>query len=508
LRLETDTREEPAAAERPRGSIRPYLAVAAVLFVLLSVQTINRQWSTDYWMYTATIGSLHDDLRHPEHDMTATDRPSERYTPYTVGLAAIERVTDLAPNTVLQLAAVFNLVVFLVAFELFVAELTRRRLVACFALLATLVMWGLDPWRWSGFLSLNSIGFELPWPATLVIGTVLLSGWALLRYDDTGTWPWVALVGVCTAFGLLAHPYTAGWGVLMLLALFVHRRMWRRSRIVPLAIAAVLVVVALVAWPYYPFLELGVHGNDAYSSVMKVMYRDVPLRIVAAVPGFIVVLQRFRRDRTDALALMLLGGAGVYAAGAVLGVPSLGRTLPLIMLAAHIGIGILVADLVERRRRATPIVVGGLAVCCAIGLVGIAPGLARTVPRAALPSSLRDREALRPVDAQFADLGAVAPGTVVVAERQLGLSAIAPAFGIKVVEPGYPSTFLDDLDARSDDQRRFLDARTSDAERRRIASRYGVTGVLCATSNCRHEFADGGVIASGPGWALYRFPAS
>ena len=45
---------------------------------------------------------------------------------------------------------------------------------------------------------------------------------------------------------------------------------------------------------------------------MNVMYRSVALRTVAALPGFFVVFQRFRRNRTDALALMLFGGLGIY----------------------------------------------------------------------------------------------------------------------------------------------------------------------------------------------------
>ena len=124
----------------------------------------------------------------------------------------------------------------------------------------------------------------------------------------------------------------------------------------------------VLAWPYYPFLELGSRGDAAYSGVMNVMYRSVATRTVAVLPGFFVVFQRFRRDHTDALALMLFGGLGIYVLGAVSDQQSFGRVLPLIMLAAQIGIGLLVADLVERRRPATVPIVTWLAVSFAIGL--------------------------------------------------------------------------------------------------------------------------------------------
>ena len=133
MQLESDSPEQGARVKRGgwRDSRRPYAVVALVVLVLLSFQTLNRDWSTDYWMYTATLGALRGDVRNPHHDMTGTDDPSERFTPYTVGLAAIGRETGLASVTLLELAAIANLILFLVAFELFVTELTGRRLVAC-----------------------------------------------------------------------------------------------------------------------------------------------------------------------------------------------------------------------------------------------------------------------------------------------------------------------------------------------------------------------------------------
>jgi hypothetical protein len=511
LQLESDSPEQSAGVQRGgwRDSRRPYAVVALVVLVLLSFQTLNRDWSTDYWMYTATLGALRADVRNPQHDMTGTDDPSERFTPYTVGLAAIGRETGLASVTLLELAAFANLVLFLVAFELFVTELTGRRLVACFALIATLVMWGLDPWRWSGFLNLNSIGFGLPWPSTFVTGLGLIAGWALLRFDKSGSSGWLVIVGVAMAVGAVSHPYTAGWISVMLLALVVHRRLYRRDRVIPLLVMTACTAGLVVAWPYYPFLELGSRGDAAYSGVMNVMYRSVALRTVAALPGFFVVFQRFRRDHTDALALMLFGGLGIYLVGAVSDQQSFGRVLPLIMLAAQIGIGLLVADLVERRRPATVPMVTWLAVSFAIGLVGVAPGVVRTVPRSVLPQSLRERPALQSVTTQWSALAnVVEPGTVVIAQRNLGLSSVAPAFGMSVVFPGYPSAFVKDIKTRDRDVATFLAASTTDEVRREIAARYGAEAVLCASNGCVREFASGDVIARGPNWTLIRLRLS
>ena len=415
--------------------------------------------------------------------------------------------TGLASVTVLQLAGLVNLVVFLVAFELFVTELTRRKLVAFFALLATLVMWGLEPWRWSGYFSLNSIGFGLPWPATLVAGLSLLSGWALLRYDKSGFSGWLVIVGLGMAFGALSHPYTAGWASIMLLTIVVHRRLYRRNRVVPLTVMGLSTATLVAAWPYYPFLELASRGDAAYSAAMHVMYNRVPLRVVAALPGFVVVFQRFRRDRSDALALMLFGGLALYVLGALVDQLSFGRVLPLIMLASHIGIATLAADFVERRRPLSVPWLTWITVSFAIGIVGVAPGLLRTVPRALLPASVHDRSSLQPITNQYEGLDhALAPGSVVVVEPGSGLSLIAPAFDLPVVAPVYPSAFVKDVKKREQDTRDFVNPATSDAHRRELIAEYDIEAVFCATEACRLLFADGDVVAQGPGWTLFRLP--
>ena len=482
-----------------RNDAVPYLALGLLLLVALGIQTANRQWSTDFFMHSATVRALEHDLVDPNHDMTGTDDPSERFNPYTATLAATARTFDVSPTPVMQVAALANLVAFLVAFRLFVGELTGRPRVPFFALLATLVLWGVDPWRWSGFLNLNSIGFGLPWPSMFVTAVVLFVGYALLRYDVSGSVWWLVVAAPGMALAGLTHPFTFMWSSVMLAALAFSRRLYRRDRVVPLVLAAVVTGGLLAAWPQYPFYQLG-DLDDAYSNVMEVMYERVPLRVVAALPGFVVVAGRFRRDRRDPLALMLIGGLSLYAFGAVADRPSFGRMLPLVMLSAHIAIGILLADLVERRRAANPALVGWLAASLAVGLVGAAPGFARMVPRGLLPGSLASEESLLPIDEPYEALeGALDRGAVVVAPSNL--SAIAPAYGYAVVAPSYPSAFVDDLDERRRDAAAFLLPSASASDRTSIAQRYGIAAVLCATDACP-ESIDGTVIARTPDWIL------
>jgi len=485
----------------PAGSRVPYLVLGLVLVVLLGAQTVNRQWSTDYWVHQAAVETFRHDLLDPPEELTKADFPSPSYTPYTFVLAAVARGTGLASITVLQMAAIANLVLFLVGFELFVSALTGRRRVAFWALLATLVCWGFDPWRWSGLLNLNSIGFGLPYPSMFATGLALVVGWALLRYDDSGSVAWLAVVAPGFAAVALTHPFTGVWSLVMLGAVVVHRRLYRRSRVVPLAVAAAVAVGLVLVWPYYSFVGL---QNAADSYTQRSLYQRIPLRIVAALPGFYVVVRRFLRDKTDPLALMLIGGLLIYAYGAVIDDTNFGRVLPLILFTAHVGIGILVSDWIERRAQPRVPLVAWLGVSAAIGLVGVLPGLVRTIPRALLPGSLRDRTSLQPITHSFGGLdGALEPGSIVVAET-LPLRILAPAYGLGVVAPGRPTPFVDDVRARQTAAFEFLSPDTSDDRRRAIAQQYGVDGVLCASQTCRETFADDDVVAQGPGWTLFR----
>jgi hypothetical protein len=189
------------------------------------------------------------------------------------------------------------------------------------------LLWGIDPWRWSGFLNLNSIGFGLPYPSMFATAVALLTGWALMRYARAGSLRWLVLLGLGFVVIVLSHPFTAVWTSVMLLALAVHCGLHRRDRVVPILVVAACAAVLVLAWPYYSLVELA-FASDRYSDVHHALYERVPIRLVAALPGFVVVARRFRSDHTDPLALMLAGGAGIYVLGALSGDANLGRVLP------------------------------------------------------------------------------------------------------------------------------------------------------------------------------------
>jgi hypothetical protein len=498
----TPVASTPTSRLRTRvGEIDLYIPLAVLLVVLLVAQTLNRRWSTDYWLHQATLDAFRNDLWHPVHPLIGTHDKFEYYSPYTFVLAVIARVSGASSVVVLQCAAVANLVLFLVGFRLFVRELTNRAAVT-WALVATLLFWGLRPWRWSGFLDLNSIGFGLPYPSMFATALAFIVGWAVLRYGATTNRWWLVFVGVGLPTVMLTHPFTGVWTTVMLVALTVHRRLLRRDLIAPLALTLVVVVAVLAIWPYYPFFRLFVGDNPHTEG--SVLYNAVPLRLFAAIPGVVVLWRRFKRDRTDELALMFIGAAALYAVGGFTADHNFARVIPLLVLPLHIGEGELIASALEPRERPARPMLAWLALCGIVGLVGVSPAFPGFVPRRLLPGSLADKSALQPLTSRYTELRHALPAGSEVVVQITVMQEVAPAYGLRVLSTS-ASAFVPDAGERRQASNAILSVKTDPARRARLIRQYHVAGVLCATRSCRQLF-DGAEVAVDD-WTLVRLDA-
>jgi hypothetical protein len=461
-----------------------YLIVSSILLVLMTSQTLNQQWSTDFWEHSAVVRALAADLLHPDHPLLPVDATHPYFSPYTVAVGALARLLDIGPIGALSIAAVVNLVLFLIAFWLFVGRLGASRIAPFYALVFVLLLWGVRPWRWSGFLSLNSLGFGLPYPSMFATAVTLLSLWALLVYLEGGKPIWLLGPTIGGAVVLLTHPITAIAAGVGAAALVVGRLDRRSQRMLPWLLAAAGATVLLaVAWPYYRVLDL-LSQSSVFTGSHVSMYDHVLLRILPALVGLPVIIQRMRQDRRDPLALMLIGGAAVYAWGGLSGNLTYGRIISFVVLVLQIALGVYFAS-VERRLRhglyepwRAGVVYGGLAVLLLVGLVGVVPGLVRTIPYALLPNGLQSDARLGKVSVTYRFLSACTGRTDIVL-TDLGFNSLAtPTFGGKVVATGYPVPFVSDVARRTQDVERFFAPDATSAERRAILTRYRVGYLL------------------------------
>jgi hypothetical protein len=461
-----------------------YLLVSSVLMALMTSQTLSQQWSTDFWGHSAVVRELATNLLHPRHPLLLVDATHPYFSPYMLAVGALARLGGIGPIGALSVAALLNLVVFLVGFRLFVARLVANPLGPFYALVFVLILWGVSPWRWSGFLNLNSLGFGLPYPSMFATATGLLSLWALDVFLEGRRLIWLLGTVVGSAAVLLTHPITAVAMAVGAAALVVSRLDRPRWRLLLLLLAAVAVITLLVlAWPYYSVIDL-LSQSSIYTSSHNAMYQGVLQRIFPALFALPLIIQRVRANHRDPLALMFVGACAVYLWGGLSGNLTHGRIISFLVMALHIALAAWFADLEQRvrqgsyRRLTATVVYGGLAALLLIGVVGVSPGLLRTIPAPLLLDSLRSDARLRKVPDRYGFLGDCT-GQYDVILTDLGFSSLAvPTFGGKVVSTGYPIPFIGDKAARDSDVERFFSPEATTADRRAILARYSVSYLL------------------------------
>ncbi len=475
---------------------------------VLAVQTANQQWSGDVWEHLAVVSALADDLLDPAHPILAAgDAPHPFVSPYTTALGALTGWSGLDPVRVLQLAAFANLALFLVAFRLFVQTVTDNRLAPFWGLLFALFLWGLDPWRYSGFVGMNAIGFGLPYPSMFALSMALLSLWTFARYGTTRLVGWLAWFVAGSALTILTHPPTAAMLVIGSIALAGRYRIPRDTGEAGLIGVALLGAAGLVvAWPGYPFLEL-LGETSVYDATNRVMYDKPLLRIAPALAGAVVIALRSRRNWRDPLGLMLAGSVVVYGLGWLTDQWTWGRVMAFGALVMQIGLAAGIADL-ERAgrlyRRSRPWLapaLAGLLLLVGIGVATTAPGSIRGVPTPLLPAGVEARFYRSPSD--VAEWESVLAGGVV-ATQDPEAQEIAPALGARVVYSHRPLAFVDDLDERAAAQ---LDIFSGDADERQAAiGRYGATHLVTRGPPPAHLRELGSVLPLGDGFHVILLP--
>ena len=470
---------QPVARRRPGHW---YLALCLVFMAGMVVQTLGQRWSGDYWAHRSAVLELSQDPWSPDHPFTGSEAADPGLSPYTLGLGLLARMIPFGVADVLSVAALLNTALFLVGLRRFVGRFSTAPMAPFWTLLATLFLWGRGPWRWSGYLSANSIGFGLPFPSMFATALLLFGLSALIDFCDRGDRRHLVGLIVLAPVAILTHPFTGaamGVGALAIvvsrLGTIPARRLWELTG------AAAAAAAAVVAWPLYSVIDL-LAASSGYDGVHFLLYRLVGQRTVLALLAIPVLAVRFRAHHRDPLVLIASGATGIFAVGGLSGSYSLGRILPLGMLAAHVAVGVWMAErapILWRRRgnaRRLTSAVGG-AMVFVYGVFGCQAGLARAVPRALLPASVANDPRLDPGDAGLSFLGRETTPDDVALVPGLEAARITPAFGAKVVWPGYVAPLVDDTDRRRADVAHFY--RTNSAEERRaVIRRYDVSFVL------------------------------
>jgi hypothetical protein len=456
--------------------VHAYVVISVGLGLLMVGHTSNRMWSNvDFWVWLGPVREFAERPFDPSHPLIAVDAPDSYMGPYSFILGGITRLTGADPVDVMAIAGIFNLAILVTGLWQLTRCVSKAAWAPPLALVFTLIAWGWQPWRWSGYPNLNSLGTVLPLGSTFAYGTGLFFLAALWGWLDSGNRTQLAVAVVAFPLTLLSHQATGLWVALVAIGFTAGRiTQLTRRQLVELSAATALSVVIVLAWPFYSVAELSA-SIGAFNNVNTVTYRRVALRFVLALPGLVILGWRLRRSRTDPLALagLIVGAAFVF--GWMTDRGSLGRMLPGLALMAHLAMADWFAVSLSARvptRYMRRVSQGALVAIVLLGLLGTAPGWLRSVPRNFVPEEIAERLRLTSYvepNLRFVDY---LDGDDVVA-AVTGASIPIGGVAAKVLSVRVPEPFIDDERQRSTDIRVMLDPLVDPDVRDTLIARYG-----------------------------------
>jgi hypothetical protein len=310
----TDASEIVAEAATARTEERAFVAgvVSATIFLgfigYYGLVCIRPDWGGDFQLYCAGIARLYRDLLHPLHE--AIDVPSSQstlYTPGLVGLALIGKLMGVTPFGVLQIAGIFNLVLFAAGACFLFSRVSIHRewwlAAACFLLVTLLLRW--HHFGWASELSLTNLQYIQPYAGTFAWGLAFIAFGLLEDLRTRGRW--IELVALTAILSLLLsiHMFTASW-VIGVTGLFATGVSIRQRSVRPLAWAAAAVSLAFVPallWPYAPFMDQfgdtplvrSIRFINSGEPWAKAPLASFPTLYAVGVPCFAYVWWRLRR---------------------------------------------------------------------------------------------------------------------------------------------------------------------------------------------------------------------
>jgi hypothetical protein len=473
------------------------LVLALVLFGLQYER--NDLFGQDFFEHAAVVRALIQDPWHPQHPLLAVDAPHAFFSPYALALALVARAVGADAVPTLVAAGVVNMIVFAAGLRQFVRACTSTEsapAAATLALMFCVLLWGRDPWGWSGFFNLSALATVQPYPSTFAAGLTL---WALavamhITPERRGG---LAFVAVVSALLWVTHPLTGVVLVTGLAAVFVARApRTPRAFLVEAGIwagAAALAFSVATRWPYFPLLGLATDGNSAeYDRVAGILYHGFFMRtwpaLLIGVPAFgLAAVRSFRpsawttgeRGR-DVVVWLVVFFAALYVGGLVTGHLALGRVVSWLVLSLQICAALLIADALGSAGEHTTKTWHAIAAASAVTLVLVAivvrseshGGFVRTQSG----TSRLAGNILRNI---------VGGDDVVLSDLQT--SFMLPTVTGKIVASMHTLFWVPDHDARRHELDVFFRPGTSDDERRAILRRRDARFILIDSARINDE---------------------
>ncbi|MFC4592533.1 hypothetical protein ACFO8L_41065, partial [Sphaerisporangium corydalis] len=309
------------------------------------------EWIGDWSLHLATVRAAALSPLAPEDPLVGGYVPSPYFSPYTLLLAVITRLSGLAPETVLAAAGVVNVGLLLWGVRVLSRRLGDRTATAVLAVAFVLLLWGTRPFAWSGFAPVVSLSFTQSYPSTMALALMPLCLAAFLRFRDEGRRADLALLTVLPALMLLIHPFTAAETAFVAAAFVLARpSAWPASRSLALACACAGALALAALWPYADMSGLVWAGPD-FSRIHSLLVAHAFTKYWLVLVGVPALWHgvRLRLPLGRELVAAFAGGAVLVIVAVLLGRYEFTRLIPAIALMSHLA---LARHLGERPARA------------------------------------------------------------------------------------------------------------------------------------------------------------
>lgn len=459
---------------RIEPGLAAYLAVGTFALLVVAAQASQRTWSTpDFWLLLGPVREFSSHPFNPAHPLIIGTVDDPYMSPYSWLLGMLARLSTVSPITILAVAGVVNLALILAGLWRLARRLSHASLAPALSLIFVLTAWGWAPWRWSGYLNLNSLGSVLPFGSAFATGVGLhllasFDSWL----DKARSWDLFA-VSLAFPLVLLAHPLTGAWIALFGVTLAILQgKLFIRRRLLLAVAAATVSCTLILIWPFYSVVDL-LHSSESFDGFNAGVFRKLLPRTFLALPGVVILVARLRRNSLDRLGIVAVTIGLAFAVAAITDRAALGRVLPGFLLALHLAMGDWFATRIQHVARCRSMVRATAVLIVVVGLSGTATGWIRAIPNSLLPDRFQGDARLSSQVDPYLGLGDIIPaGSNVAADDSVSL--VVGAVSGKVIDVVTPLPFSVDHDQRAKDQRSILDPKTSAATRDRLVSQYSV----------------------------------
>lgn len=503
-----------------------------LLIVLQLLLIVHSPWTGDYWEHKAVVQELSLHLLHPSHPILKVDAPHAFFSPYMVLLGATVSATGIAVSTVLNIAMIVNLLLFLIAIYLLVTLFIDENgnLSKAFLLLLLLILffWGPQAPLYSSYFHIRSLVLTLSYPSTFAFScSVFAASVTKLLLTTTSTAGkqavfFIALI-LLLSLTLLCHPLTLVFAISLLLYVYntalLQNKLNKQQLIKQtlLLFAAVILSLALAGlWPYYPvfalfkYIEGGnqFHADSAvlYQSLIKLLFPLLLLPVLVFFNSSISLRKEWPWFISISI-LLLLFAIGYYSKSY-----GMGRMIAFVFIFCHLFIVKNLMDIKQKK-----------AVWLALLFLLAIPYLLQknTTFKHLFSSEVQIasdadqfQNASHPAKARLLSfLEPVLQKKALVVLTDMPTSRFIPAMGARVVAAVYPVYWVSDADERKKQVQLFYSVNANETDRANLIARYKPDYILLTPATISllsqlTSFIEPQPVASSNGISLYRIRKS